>query len=283
MQSGAGLNGTLPEAGTETAKAIMKKLNITDPRKLQEVPPEDLLKALAVEPGAPRMGGPLGFSPVVDGQFLPTHPFDPVAPPTAAGLPIIIGTNRDEMLLMMIMDPKRKKLTEQELIERIRPRTREKTDEILATYRKSRPDASPWDLLVAIISEPFRRRSIALAERKAAASNDPVYMYLFDFEVNSALKAAHAMEIPFVFSNTHLMRYFRRPETKDVESRISEAWIAFARTGNPNHPGLPEWPTYTADTRATMIFDANSHVVNDPRKEERLSWEGLDMEMAVVP
>ena len=140
----------------------------------------------------------MGFSPVVDGKLLPTHPFDPAAPPTAAGIPIIIGTNRDEMLFMMIADPKRNNLTEDELIERIKPRTREKTGEILATYKKSRPNASPWDLLIAIISEPFRRRSIALAERKTSASDAPVYMYLFEFEVNRGMKAAHFMEMALV-------------------------------------------------------------------------------------
>jgi para-nitrobenzyl esterase len=57
---------------------------------------------------------------------------------------------------------------------------------------------------------------------------------------------------------------------------MSDAWIAFARTGNPNHPGMPTWPTYDAKTRATMVFDVTSQVINDPRTAERKVWEGRD-------
>ena len=275
IESGPGIRGVPREEGTEIARNLMAKLNITDGRKLQGIPVEDLLGAISPRSEGPRVSG-MRLSPVVDGKFLPVHPFDPVASPTAAGIPIIIGTNKDEALLFLGRDPKRDSLTEEELMERLKPMLGEKTNDVLAVYKSSRPNASPFDILVAISSENFRLGSITLAERQAAASSAPVYMYLFDFEINNRLKAAHAMEIAFVFSGATARGLSTRPETAQVETDMSEAWIAFARTGNPNYPGSPHWPAYTTKDRATMVFDAVSRAINDPRRRERLSWEGIN-------
>jgi para-nitrobenzyl esterase len=175
IQSGPGLQGVPRDEGTKTSRGLMAKLNISDARKLQKIPVENLIKAISPESEGPRVSG-MRLSPVVDGNFLPAHPFDPVAAPTAAGIPIIIGTNKDEALLFLGRDPKRDSLTEAELIERLKPMLGEKTNEVLAVYKASRPNASPFDLLVAIQTESFRLGSIMLAERKAAASNAPVYV-----------------------------------------------------------------------------------------------------------
>jgi para-nitrobenzyl esterase len=56
---------------------------------------------------------------------------------------------------------------------------------------------------------------------------------------------------------------------------MSAAWAAFARTGDPSHPGIPKWPSYDGERRATMILDAECRVVEDPHREERLLWEHL--------
>lgn len=146
-------------------------------------------------------------------------------------------------------------------------------DALLAAYRESRPTASPWDLMVAIRSNRFHIGSIRLAEVAAQAA--PVYMYSFDFEP-TALKAAHGAEIPFVFSNA-TANPNARPGAKAVEDAMSDAWIAFARTGNPSHPGIPAWPTYDTQRRATMVFDVKTQLVDDPRAPERKVWEGKDL------
>ena len=275
IESGPGIRGVPKEEGTETAKNLMTKLNINDARKLQEIPAEDLLRAISSPSEGPRGSG-MRFSPVVDGKFLPVHPFDPVAAPTAAGIPIIIGTNKDEALYFLRSDPKRDSFTEKDLIDRLKPMLGEKLNDVLAAYKASRPNASPFDLLVAIQSESFRLGSITLAERQLASSGAPVYMYLFDFEINQQSKAAHAVELSFVFNAATARGVSQRPETAQVETDMVEAWIAFARTGNPNYPGAPHWPAYTMENRATMVFDAVSRAVNDPRLQERLAWEGID-------
>ena len=127
-------------------------------------------------------------------------------------------------------------------------------------------------VLVAIRSNRFHIGAIRLSEVASQAA--PVYMYSFDFEP-TALKAAHGAEIPFVFSNA-TANPNARPGAKAVEDAMSEAWLAFARAGDPNHAGLPVWPKYDAKTRATMVFNTTTQVVNDPRASERLVWEGKE-------
>jgi len=275
IQSGPGINGIDRDAATEVAESMATRLGVTNGGQLQQMPMEDILNAMAgTGEGGDR---PIArFAPVVDGHYLPAHPFDPVASPCAAGVSIMIGSNRDEALLFLGRDPKGGKLIEKELIERVTPIAGEKTDDVIATYKKSRPGASPWDLFVAISSERFHLGSVKLADRKVTGSTAPVYRYLFDFEVNDRLKAAHAMEIAFVFRHVG-NRFGAKPGAATLQDQISDAWIAFARSGNPNHPGLPVWPAYTMENRETMIFDVESRADNDPRGEEWRAWEGIDL------
>ena len=150
-------------------------------------------------------------------------------------MPVIVGSNRDEYALYA----------------RERIRIRRKThrggdcgragaelygadvDALIAAYQKSRPAASPWDLMIAIRSSRFHVGTVRLAEAQTKVA--PTYMYSFDFEP-TPLKAAHGAEIAFVFGNASADPK-ARPGAKEVEDAMSEAWIAFARTGNPESPG----------------------------------------------
>ncbi len=163
----------------------------------------------------------------------------------------MVGSNKDEYALYAREHPLIGKMTEAQLREDLLPDYGANTDALIAAYKQSRPQASPWDLMVAIRSNRFHIGTVRLAE--AASKTSPVYVYSFDFEP-SPLKAAHGSEIAFVFSNATASPT-ARPGAKAVEDAMSEAWIAFARTGNPNHAGLPTWPTYDAQNRATMVFD----------------------------
>src|SRR5207249_5575181 len=135
---------------------------------LQAVPAEKLLDAI----GEMRAESGL-LHPAVDRRTLPAHPFTPVAAPTAAGIPLLIGTNKDERALFLYNDPKRGNITDAELVERVKAFAGDRTDKALSVYRKARSGATPWDLLVAISSDNSTTGSagsIKLAERKAAAS-----------------------------------------------------------------------------------------------------------------
>jgi len=279
IQSGPGIRGVDPGAATEFAESLLKHLDIakSNVAKLQHVPAEALTaavdKLLGSDPGSRML-----LAPVVDGRVYPAHPFDPVAAPTAANIPLLIGTNKDETALFLAADPKRRKLTDAEMQARIKRLVGERSDEILSVYRRTRPNDSPWDLYVGITSESMRLRSIQLAERKIAGGPAPVYMYLFTWESNALgglFKAAHALEIPFVFDNPEIAPFTGdRADRYDLAASMSEAWIHFARDGNPNHRGLPRWDRYDVKHRTTMIFDTPCRSENDPRKEERLAWRG---------
>jgi para-nitrobenzyl esterase len=279
IQSGPGLRGVDANPATEFAKKLLHHFSIdaNDVARLQQIPAELLTKAVGELLGSGPGSGML-LAPVVDGTVYPAHPFDPVAAPTAANIPLLIGTNKDESALFAAADPKRRKLTAADLDERIRRLVGERSNEILAAYRRTRPDDSPWDLFIGISSEGMRLRSIQLAERKIASGTAPVWMYLFTWESNALgglFKAAHALEIPFVFDNPDIAPFTGdRPDRYELAASMSQAWIAFARHGDPNHRGLPRWERYDTTLRQTMIFDVPCRTENDPRREERLVWNG---------
>jgi para-nitrobenzyl esterase len=213
IQSGPGLRGVEARDATDLAERLLAHLGLTSRQldRLQDLPHEQLTATLAAMPAqapdstrlwSPAAGAAFSFRPVVDGKYMRAHPFDPVAAPSAASVPLIIGSNKDEAALFLAADPRRRRLDEQELRERVAPLLGERLDEVLAVFRANRPEASPWDLLLAIGSEGTRSSSIRLAERKLAGGRAPVFMYLFTWEsdhLGGLFKAAHAMEVPFVF------------------------------------------------------------------------------------
>ncbi len=176
-------------------------------------------------------------------------------------------------------------LDDASLRERLTARFGANAGRILEVYRRSRPEASPSDLFVAITTgQWFGRSAVVLAERKAALRAAPVFMYEFAYEsevpvapgVPYPTKAAHAMEIAFKFDHPETSPTAgQRPERFKAARNMSAAWAAFARTGNPSHPGIPTWPAYDTERRATMRLDAECRVVDDPHREERLLWEEL--------
>ncbi len=289
IQSGPGLRGVEAADGTDLAERLLAHLGLTAGQldRLQDLPHDQLTAAVAAMPAPPQpqqpprlwrpaAGTAFLLRPVVDGAHLPAHPFDPVAAPPAAGVPLLIGSNKDEAALFLAGDPRRRRLEEHELTERLAPMLADRVDAVLGVYRRTRPGASPWDLLIGIGSETTRLNSIQLAERKLAGGPAPVFMYLFAWEsdyLGGLLKASHAMEVPFVFDHPDVAPMTgSRPDRHELAAAMSLAWTAFARNGDPNHDGLPAWPAYDTEARATMILDAPSRIENDPRREERLAW-----------
>jgi para-nitrobenzyl esterase len=280
IQSGPGIRGVEARHATEFAEKLLAHHGIkhNEIEKLQTMPHEQLTKSLR-EVGGGGPGAAMRLAPVVDGSYFPRHPFYPDCTPTAVNVPVMVGTNKDESALFMAGDPRRRRLEEHELLERLDRSLGANRDQILNVYKKTRPNDTPWELLIGIQSEGTRLRSIELAERKAAAGGAPVWMYLFTWEsqaLGNLFKAAHAMEIPFVFDNPDVAPMTGdTPERYELAATMSKAWTAFARTGDPNFEGLPKWPAYNAGRRSTMLFNVPSKVEDDPGREERLAWEGV--------
>ena len=215
---------------------------------------------------------------MVDGVVLPATRSTRPRRRSPRDVPLLIGWNKDEMTLFNASEPwfgnARPRRSSQSASTEIAG-GEEKGKALLAALRELRPGYSPTYLPRAR-SRPSRMflGSVQLAERKAAQHQAPVYVYELVWETpigNGIFKSPHTLEIPFVFANVDkaavLVGAGDAPAA--LERQMSDAWIAFARTGNPNTPGLPEWPRYDAARRATMVFDTTSRVVDDPDRAIR--------------
>ena len=280
IQSGPMLRGIEPEKAAATARAVVDRLGVKTLDELRAVP-----AARLVEVQTAVIGGPLGgfgsghaLGPVVDGRVLSAHPFDPVAAPTAAAVPLLIGTTRDEMTLFTSAIPGFPQLAESALPMVAATMNGQDSSALLDVYARTRPGSTPAERLTALMTDRFRVGSVRLAERKVAGGPAPVFMYRFDFTtpvLEGRLGAPHALEVAFCFDNLDKTGlHGGRPEAPALAERVSQAWLAFARRADPNHAGLPAWPAYDTARRATMLFDVDCRVADDPDADERRAWDG---------
>jgi para-nitrobenzyl esterase len=288
IQSGPALEMASRADGTETAERMLATLglNVKQAGELRRLPAETLLQAQAevlayVRETARHVDRRRkGFNPIVDGAHLPAGPFEPVAPAISAQVPLMIGTNKDEMTLFLGHAPWVAGLDQARLVKVVQGFVGDGADAagIVAAYRRLRPKDSPQDIAFAIATDQgIRLPSLLTADRKVAQNAAPVFVYLFTFEtpvLGGRLKSPHTLEIPYVFDTVDVS-----PLTGDAPGRealakvMSQTWIAFARSGDPNHAGLPHWPRYDARRRPTMIFDAACRLENDPYGAERRVWD----------
>jgi para-nitrobenzyl esterase len=320
IESGAGIFMMPRDVAAASTQLVLQHLGLTrnEWQKLLEIPLDQLIAAQVavaakVGPGfdlaALRKGKGWilngGFAPVVDGTILPHDPFYPEAPAFSKNKPLMVGSNRDEMNFVWFQGKMNSifSLTDETLKTTLHQQLGTEADTVLATYRKTRPHASPPDLYTAITTAAFFwLAGIRIAERKAAQQGAPVYMYMFVHQSNYVIPgtthtigAAHALEIPYKFGNIHPVGQESHadtmqpgsnisldnlvgtdPDREKVARNMSEMWTTYARTGHPGAKGQPAWPAYTLETRATMQIDAQCKVIDDPFGEERKMWEQLD-------
>jgi para-nitrobenzyl esterase len=302
IESGPGVRMTEREQAARTTYWVLDKLGLSrnQAHKLLEIPAEKLLEVQLNPPPGGSMSlyggrkgigaaGVGGFSPVVDGVVLPSHPFDPSAPTISADKPLMVGWNRDEIVFFHMMSPDKSvfALDEAGLHQRMNTLFGEHAAALLTAYRRGRPDASPTDIAIAIESAAFAGAgSTIIAERKAVQAGAPVFLYTMTDHINATVPgtnyqigAAHAMDIRLKFDNLEPAEA-RRPSLTPEEhaehemaaKNMSRMWAAFARTSQPAAPGQPAWPAYDLQTRAAMMIAARCHVANDAYPGEREAW-----------
>ncbi len=319
IESGPGIRIYPKESAAETTLMVLKELGLqkSEWRKLLEVSADKLVDLQGALGQARAGSGPLmqgggrrgmsgntapgGFGPVLDGHVMPNHPFSPTAPAISKNKPLIVGYNRDEMNFFFAQNRATDvyALTDETLKERLGKELGANAEPVLAAYKKSRPEASPADLYVAIATARFAViGSTTIAERKYAQHGAPVYMYSFNHESDRLIPgtqhkfgAAHAMEIVYKFNNVapatpaptggqsaQLGAMFgdSQPSSVKAAHNMSEFWSTFARTGHPAAKGQPAWPAYDTTKRATMLIDAECKVVNDLFSPERQVWDQVD-------
>jgi para-nitrobenzyl esterase len=278
-QSGAASWVATPQDATAIAAGIVERLGVApgDVDALRAVSTDAVLEALPEwrETGS----GGLPFSPVHDGHVLPQPPRDAIAAGSAAGVHLLAGTNKDEITMFQFSDLELGTLDYAGLVERVRQWCGDTAEVLLADYASRRPGASVRDLWLGLATEAvFRFPATRLLE--AQVGHGPTWSYFFTWETaafGGLLKSTHAIELPFVFDNIEgggmQLITGDGPEVQPLADAMHRAWIAFARTGNPHHDGLPAWPGYDLDRRATMRFDVACELLFDPDVDDRRAFD----------
>jgi len=175
-------------------------------------------------------------------------------------------------------------MPEQEVLDRVKRIVRNdeaKAKELIALYRKTHPGITNTDVYLIMNADNTRRANAQLlGELKVAQGKAPSYLYYFTWRSpvhHGQLKSYHTLDIPFAFYNIDLAASMTGAgnERWALAHKISAAYAAFARTGNPNHPDLPNWPAFNLNQRPTMIFNNECKLLNDPNKEERLALKAV--------
>jgi para-nitrobenzyl esterase len=286
IQSGAAVRLRTKERALALTECVLRHLGVPA-ASLQAVPVAQLLAA--VDPAQKALGAsptPLfdryPFGPVVDGDVLPAHPFDPSASNVCADIPLIIGDMKTETanFLAVVERVWDRSLTEAEMRQRVEAVAGPHAGRVVELYGQLYPDFNPAERLIAITTASnFRIRSLVLAQRRAALKRGPIWMYSFEWEtpvLGGKLKAPHAMDVPFTFNTLDVTNATGgRPDAQALADTMSSVWAAFARNGRPDHASIPAWPAYDAETRATLLLDKVCRIENDPRGEERRLWQDI--------
>jgi para-nitrobenzyl esterase len=263
VQSGAILKLRTPDTAAAATDRVLSRLGLTraTARRLLTMSMTDLLK-----------GGDSGGAPTMDGRSTPRQPWAPDAPPTAAKIPLIIGGTDTE--LAYGADATTLEMDEAALLRRVNRGLGDKAERVLRAYRSTRPNATPADLYFLIATGLWTtKRTTQQADRKATQGGAPVYHYRWEWRLPGPYRSAHGTDLPFVWDNVDKVTSMvgRGPHLQKMADKVSRRWVAFARTGNPNIAGVPNWPAYTTERRSTLVIDSRDQVVDDPRREERLA------------
>ena len=285
IQSGPGIKVGERDQATKAAELLLDELGLK-PENLEEIhklPTGRILSAyFAANAKFGQQGGGGAFRPVLDPVVLPAHPFHPTAPAVSEDVPVMVGWNKTEQTAFTLGQDELWSLDEEGMRGRIERLAGDDAGRLVELYRREYPDMTPSGIYFHIASYPrMGSGSVAIAERKAALGKAPAYLYRLDWEtpvLDGKLISPHGLEMPFVFDNVKsggVGLTGGGEEAQKMADQLSETWIAFAASGNPNTPksGLPKWDPYNAEKRPTMIFDTESRVELDPLKEQRLIFE----------
>lgn len=273
--SGQQLTARTQQHATESAEAVLAAIglsqrNLEDIRDPSKVPMEKLVSAIHAGKY---------FGPVLDDRALLRDPFAPGAPAISANVPMILGNVHDETrFLIGSGDPSLFSLSWEELparLEKYRSFLGDlKTTDIVADYRRWYPAYSAGDVFFAVTTAFRSWHGMVIESDRRAAQHGATWAYNFAWKSpvdGDKWGAPHTMDIPFAFDNVEIAASMTGGEAnaQKVADRVSNTFIAFARTGDPNNKTIPHWPHYELQHRPTMIWDSVSRVEDDPRGEER--------------
>lgn len=276
--SGQQVTASGPFNARRRAETFLEALKLTPGRlgELATMPAARLVEAMgARDPILPSSG--LYFGPVLDDRSLPRHPFYPDAPPQSANVPMIIGNTHDETRAFLGGNERNHRLTWEELPDRLGPELRVDIapETVIAEYRKLYPAYSPSEVFFAASTASRSWRAAVIEAEARARQGSPAYVYQLDWKSpkdDGKWGAPHMLDIALVFGTLNAPGSITGTgeEARLVSRVMQDAFVAFARTGKPDHPAIPTWEPYRMGARETMIFDAPPRMADDPRGKERL-------------
>lgn len=267
VQSGSQLLLDTPEVGRHRASLLLEALQLKpkEVHKLQDIAPEKLLQAMN------RVSAVMGqFRPSAGSPAVPDHPFHPAAPNISASVPMLIGTNLTEVSFFMSRDPRLRNLKDEGAIEQIQSLVpANKAASVYATYQRAYPELSPTEILYRVGTDRgYFLDSTIQAALKVEQNSAPAFMYSFEWPQplsEGKTHVPHGSEIAFAFNN---IPFARGDNPQPLATKMSAAWAAFARNGDPSTSDLG-WKQYDMKNRPTMILDAECRMASDPRGELR--------------
>lgn len=269
-----------PRAATQRAQQVLEHFK-ADAHALRRMPMQQLLEAVKLRDPSRVENTALYVGPVLDARNLPVHPFWPQAPRQSAAIPMVIGNTHDETRAFLGNDPKNFELSWEELPARLE--AQQYVDllpsVVIAEYRRLYPQYTPSEVFFAATTAGRSWRGAVEELEARARQGAPTWAYQldgYDRDGDAArLRAFHTLDIPLVFHNN------TRPGSRtgggaamqQLSDTMSDALLAFARHGDPNHAGLPQWDGYGLERRQTMVFDTQSRQQDDPRGGERRLYQ----------
>jgi len=281
MQSGPCLQIAEKARGTAIARQLLKDLGLSA-NQVAQLQNMDAMPLAAAANAAeikvvPRIlgFGPMGLIPLVDGIVLPHHPFDQAASPESAKVPFLVGSTKDEAVLFTGPLPRWGQFTDDELLELLRPMAGARSREALTLYRKLHPaDSNSYLLADAVTDFWMRLAANRVAELKARQNSAPVYQYVLEWEINPELRTPHGTDVSLVFDNVAASAAISAAaNAQAVSDQMSDTWLAFAKTGDPNNGRIPHWPAYSLKGRPTLLFNVKSRVADNYDGQARAFWE----------
>ena len=277
--SGQQLTASGPLHAAGRARVLLDKLGVSVERAatLASLPAAELLRAHSgsVDPYIGR--GSLYMGPVLDERSLARHPFYPDAPPQSAGIPMMIGNTHDETRSLIGRgDPAVFAISWEALPRRLEAELRVDIagSLVVSEYRKWYPNYSPADVFFAATTAGRSWRAAIVEAELRAAQGSPAFAYQLDWgspKDGGKWRACHTLDIPLMFGTLAAGESLtgEGEDARRVSATMQGALLAFARTGDPNYQGMPRWEPYTLPRRATMVFNVESRLEDDPRGAER--------------
>jgi para-nitrobenzyl esterase len=283
---------------TMVAERMLDNLGIGphELHKLHELPVQQVHDAVPFETDlANALTAPLPFQtywhfyPVTDGVVLPRDPYADGSPPYSADVPFLLGFDRDSLNMIACSRPWIGRLDEPGLQayaeNHVGP---ELASTVLAAERRAQPEATPSQLAMAILNHrwmlsPWTR----MAEQRVKGAEAGTYLYRFDYTTpvfGGSWGAVHGGEFSFFLNSVDGggygpqfgNLYAERRDRHDLQKVLNECFVTFAADGDPSTAALGGWPAYDLERRATMVFDSQCRVEDDPQAELREVYRGVD-------